>query len=95
MLRLENCTDPARIRTWNLLLRRQTRYPLRHEANCLQFRCSHCGPMDKASASYVDVFQILYETLPRKPGIAGSSPVSGWHVLLVRAVTRIGGVAQW
>ena len=26
--------DPARIRTWNLLLRRQTRYPLRHRT-CL------------------------------------------------------------
>ncbi|CAD6226510.1 GSCOCG00005861001-RA-CDS, partial [Cotesia congregata] len=23
-------TDPARIRTWNLLIRSQTRYPLRH-----------------------------------------------------------------
>ena len=33
MFGLEKCTDPARIRTWNLLLRRQTRYPLRQEAN--------------------------------------------------------------
>ena len=51
--------------------------------------------MDKASASYVDVFQILYETLPRKPGIAGSSPVSGWHILLAQITVQIGGVAQW
>ena len=25
-------SDPARIRTWNLLIRSQTRYPLRHRA---------------------------------------------------------------
>ena len=26
--------DPARIRTWNLLIRSQTRYPLRHRTAC-------------------------------------------------------------
>lgn len=30
--------DPARIRTWNLLIRSQTRYPLRHRAWCVAGR---------------------------------------------------------
>ena len=31
----KKCTDPGRTRTYNLLLRRQTRYPLRHWTTCI------------------------------------------------------------
>ena len=30
----EKCFEPARIRTWNLLIRSQARYPLRHRSTC-------------------------------------------------------------
>ena len=35
--------DLARIRTWNLLLRRQTRYPLRHKTMGFQCRIFATG----------------------------------------------------
>ncbi len=42
----------TRIRTWNLLIRSQTRYPLRHEPGCTTVWCYYLS----ASCCYLDIF---------------------------------------
>lgn len=62
-IKIWGCTyDRARIRTWNLLIRSQTRYPLRHAALCQLFDlyiiCYDAGIIHLFIAPYVTLQQL-------------------------------------
>ena len=66
-------TEPARSRTWNLLLRRQTRYPLRHwpcstvAQAVIQVVCRHkataAGLEELRSFIYRELYSFIYTEL--------------------------------
>ena len=73
--------DLARIRTWNLLIRSQTRYPLRHKAlACLSrllkiFSIKHLLSLTKVEGAKMSKFSILFFTHNQNKAQTGFEPV--------------------